>query len=184
MGEEEREEEVWPPTNFSVVEAGLYRSSYPTMKSFGFLKKLKLKTILTLVVEEYPEKNLEFIKKNGIELIQIGLRPNKEPFVEVQKDKIILALQKILDVRNHPMLIHCNSGKHRTGTVIGCVRKIQKWCLSSIFAEYIRFSFPKHRVLDQQFIELFNSDEVLRHVEDEYLPEWARGRISFRRAEI
>ena len=140
MGEER--EEVWPPTNFSVVESGLYRSSYPTMKSFGFLKKLKLKSILTLVVEEYPEKNLEFIKKNGIELIQIGLRPNKEPFVEVQKDKIILALQKILDVRNHPMLIHCNSGKHRTGTVIGCVRKIQKWCLSSIFAEYIRFSFP------------------------------------------
>ena len=39
-------------------------SSYPTMKSFGFLKKLKLKSILTLVVEEYPEKNLEFIKKS------------------------------------------------------------------------------------------------------------------------
>ena len=176
-------EEVWPPTNFSAVESGLYRSSYPTMKSFGFLKKLKLKSILTLVVEEYPKKNLEFIKQNEIELIQIGLRPNKEPFVEVQKDKIILALQKVLDVRNHPMLIHCNSGKHRTGTVIGCIRKIQKWCLSSIFAEYIRFSFPKHRVLDQQFIELFNSDEVLRHVEDEHLPEWARDRISFRRGE-
>ena len=183
--EEEKAEIIegyFPPTNFSIVEAGLYRSSYPTMKSFGFLKKLKLKTILTLVGEEYPEKNIDFMKKNNIELIQIGLRPNKEPFVEVQQEKIVLALGKILDVRNHPMLIHCNSGKHRTGTVIGCVRKIQKWCLSSIFAEYIRFAFPKHRVLDQQFIELFDSKDALLHTEDTHLPSWARGRFSFRRA--
>jgi len=113
------------------------------------------------------------MKENGIRLIQIGLRPNKEPFVEVQHDKIEKALLEMLDQRNHPMLVHCNSGKHRTGTLIGCLRKLQRWCLSAIFAEYIRFSSPKHRVLDQQFIELMSLKGFRRSLDERFVPDWA-----------
>lgn len=41
-------------------------------------------------------------------------------------------LRDILDPCNHPLLIHCNKGKHRTGSVVGCLRKIRDWSLSSI----------------------------------------------------
>ena len=41
-------------------------------------------------------------------------------------------LRDILDPSNHPLLIHCNKGKHRTGSVVGCLRKIRDWSLSSI----------------------------------------------------
>ncbi|RVW23278.1 putative tyrosine-protein phosphatase [Vitis vinifera] len=79
-----------------------------------------------------------------------------EPFVNIPEDTIREALKVVLDVRNHPLLIHCKRGKHRTGCVVGCLRKLQKWCLSSIFDEYQRFAAAKARVSDQRFMELFD----------------------------
>ncbi|KAG9450936.1 hypothetical protein H6P81_010901 [Aristolochia fimbriata] len=32
-----------------------------------------------------------------------------------------------LDVRNHPLLIHCKRGKHQTGSLVGCLRKLQNF---------------------------------------------------------
>ncbi|KAI3956759.1 hypothetical protein MKX01_039554 [Papaver californicum] len=40
------------------------------------------------------------------------------------------AVKVLLDERNHPVLIHCRHGNHRTGIVVGCYRKLkQNWCL-------------------------------------------------------
>lgn len=121
------------------------------------------------------------------------------------------ALSRLLDVRTHPILIHCNKGKHRTGCLVGCLRKVQCWshtCVEgrdysgalwrdmieahmramlqrlnmivgvvmpfavhrSICDEYRRFSHPKSRTLDQQFIELFDVSKV--HLDKRYKPEW------------
>jgi len=43
------------------------------------------------------------------------------------------------------------------GTVIGCLRKLQRWNLTSIFEEYRRYAGPKVRLLNEQFIELFDT---------------------------
>lgn len=39
---------------------------------------------------------------------------------------------------------------------MGCLRKVQNWSLTSIFDEYRRFAGAKVRMLDQQFMELFD----------------------------
>jgi len=80
--------------------------------------------------------------------------------VDIPEDAIRDALLVLLDSRNHPILIHCNKGKHRTGCLVGCLRKLQRWSLTSIFDEYRRFAGTKVRVLDQQFIELFRTARV------------------------
>jgi len=49
----EDSEYLFPPANFATVEAGLYRSSFPSTKNFSFLKKLKLKTILYVYIYHY-----------------------------------------------------------------------------------------------------------------------------------
>jgi tyrosine-protein phosphatase SIW14 len=105
---------------------------------------------------------------------------------------ITAALVTILDKRNHPMLIHCNKGKvrltlalarlgfahihisrqHRTGCLIGCLRKLQQWSLTTIFDEYRRFSAPKSRSMDQEFIELYAEQRVWADVQREWLPKW------------
>ncbi|XP_006304089.2 probable tyrosine-protein phosphatase At1g05000 isoform X1 [Capsella rubella] len=85
-----------------------------------------------------------------------GLSETLEPFVNIPDHKIRMALKLLLDEKNHPLLIHCKRGKHRTGCLVGCYRKLQKWCLTSIFDEYQRFAAAKARVSDQRFMETFD----------------------------
>ncbi|CAO1629041.1 unnamed protein product [Parajaminaea phylloscopi] len=179
--EEQHLEPLRPPDNFAMVNSWLYRSSFPKKKHFPFLRKLGLKSVLTLILEEYPELNTSFLDEEGITFYQFGIPGNKEPFVQIPDDKIAAALVTMLDRRNHPMLIHCNKGKHRTGCLIGCLRKLQSWSLTTIFDEYRRFSFPKSRSMDQEFIELFDEREVWRMYKaqstpdeiERWLPRWS-----------
>ncbi|KAJ1497059.1 tyrosine-protein phosphatase required for protection against superoxide stress (By similarity) [Coelomomyces lativittatus] len=66
----------------------------------------------------------------------------------------------MLDKARYPLIIMCNLGRHRTGTVVGCFRKLQKWNLTSIFEEYRRYAGSKVRIMNEQFIELFDTDLV------------------------
>ncbi|GKV02385.1 hypothetical protein SLEP1_g14826 [Rubroshorea leprosula] len=145
-----------PPTNFSMVDEGVYRSALPQPSNFGFLQTLNLRSIIYLCPEPYPEENLEFLRSQNIQLLQFGIEGKTEPFVPIPKDTIMAALRVLIDVRNHPVLIHCKSGKHRTGCLVGCVRKFQNWCLSSVFEEYQRFAGVKSRATDMRFIETFD----------------------------
>ncbi|KAI8852665.1 tyrosine phosphatase family-domain-containing protein [Chytridium lagenaria] len=90
---------------------------------------------------------MKFLEENNITLYQFGVAGNKVG-----------------------LLIHCNKGKHRTGCLVGCLRKIQHWSFTSIFDEYRRFSHPKSRSMDQQFIELFEVSKV--EVDPRWLPSW------------
>ncbi|KDN44519.1 hypothetical protein K437DRAFT_257039 [Tilletiaria anomala UBC 951] len=167
------DEPLIPPDNFAMVNSFVYRSSFPKKKHFPFLRTLGLRSILTLILEEYPEQNNKFLDENGITFFQYGIPGNKEPFVHIPHDKITAALCTILDRRNHPMLIHCNKGKHRTGCLVGCLRKLQTWSLTAAFDEYRRFSFPKSRSMDQEFMELYREHSVWEQVDPRWLPHWA-----------
>ncbi|ODN72912.1 hypothetical protein L202_08328 [Cryptococcus amylolentus CBS 6039] len=154
------EEDLVPPENFSLVSSGVYRCGFPKKRNFKFMETLRLKTVLTLVLEEYPKANLEWCQSQDIQFMQFGIPGNKEPFDNIPEDVICAALVAICDKRNHPLLIHCNKGKHRTGCLIGCIRRLQSWSRTSIFDEYRRFSAPKSRAVDQQFIDLFDIGPV------------------------
>ena len=161
------EENLYPPANFSYVAKGIYRGSYPNSKNLPFMKTLKLKSILFLCPEEYSNK--EFVKENGINLITVPLEGNKEPFKIIPTELMNQAIAALADKRNHPMYVHCNKGKHRTGTVIGCFRKLQMWSLTSIFEEYRRFTGTRARQIDEQYMELYVPRiDKLPH---EYLPD-------------
>ncbi|XP_020582762.1 probable tyrosine-protein phosphatase At1g05000 [Phalaenopsis equestris] len=145
-----------PPLNFAMVDNGVFRSGFPDVANFSFLQTLKLRSVLCLCPEPYPEANWEFLRSNGIRLFQFGIEGAKEPFVNIPDDTIREALKVVLDARNLPLLIHCKRGKHRTGRLVGCLRKLQRWCLTSVFDEYQRFAAAKTRVSDQRFMELFD----------------------------
>jgi tyrosine-protein phosphatase SIW14 len=161
---ENADEEFYvPPLNFSVVDNGIFRSGFPDTANFPFLQTLGLRSILYLCPEPYPEATVQFVKSNGIQLFQFGIEGCKEPFVNIPEDTIREALKVVLDVKNHPILIHCKRGKHRTGCVVGCLRKLQRWCLSSVFDEYQRFAAAKARVSDQRFMEMFDVSSLKYH---------------------
>ncbi|KAI8867361.1 protein-tyrosine phosphatase [Ramicandelaber brevisporus] len=156
----EDEPQLVPPENFAMVSPGIYRGAMPKKKTYPFLLKLKIRGVLTLILEDYPAQNLKFLQANDIALHQFGVSGNKEPFVDIDEKVIADALKVLLDPRNHPVLIHCNKGKHRTGCLVGCLRRMQGWALTPIFTEYRHFAGTKARSLDMQFIELFDSSSV------------------------
>lgn len=147
--------ELLPPENFSMVDKGIYRSSFPRTKNIDFLRKLKLKNVCALIPEDYPTAMLDFYKQCNTNLFHCGLTGNKWPHGEIDNASMMMALKYILDPHNHPILIHCNKGKHRTGSLVGCYRAVSGWSLSSIMHEYIVFATPKARLEDQIFIESF-----------------------------
>ncbi|TPX69068.1 hypothetical protein SpCBS45565_g02624 [Spizellomyces sp. 'palustris'] len=103
-GEDLVDEELYPTENFNMVTKGVYRSAFPKKKNFSFLKKLGLKSILTLILEEYPDQNKKFMEENKINLFQFGVAGNKEPFVDIPEDTICAALStdEIIHVRVAP----------------------------------------------------------------------------------
>ncbi|XP_050915679.1 tyrosine-protein phosphatase DSP3 [Lathyrus oleraceus] len=125
-------------------------------KSWSKVESIRLRFLIYLCPEPYPEENLEFLKSQNIRLFQFGIEGKTEVSLPILSDSIMEALKILLNVRNHPVLIHCKRGKHRTGCVVGCFRKMQNWCLSSVFEEYQRYAGAKSRTTDLTFIEMFD----------------------------
>lgn len=161
---------ILPALNFAMVMPGIYRSGYPSEMNHEFLRTLRLRTLVYLCPEDCSADNMRFYHAEGIDVVHLGIQGNKEPFVDIPPAVVSDALAVLLDVRRHPVLVHCNKGKHRTGCVVGSLRKVQRWSLTSIFDEYRRFASNKARVLDQQFIELFDASRV--QYDPAYKPLW------------
>ncbi|GAB5367260.1 hypothetical protein AAMO2058_001214700 [Amorphochlora amoebiformis] len=154
---------VVPPPNFAMVDRGIYRSGFPNKHNFEFLKLLNLKTVVRVCSEKNEEFDT-FCKQANITLIHLPMEGNKEPFVGMEWKQIGNVLAYIKDSNNHPLLVHCSKGKHRTGCVVACLRKLQQRSLTYIFEEYERFTGRgKAELLDLQFIDLF--DQGLELVE-------------------
>ncbi|KAI9006100.1 tyrosine-protein phosphatase required for protection against superoxide stress (By similarity) [Gaertneriomyces sp. JEL0708] len=149
-----------PPLNFGIVEENLYRSGQPNELNFPFLEKLGLRTVVYLAPEEPNQRFLNFIDDQEIQFHHLGLSPSTSTWDPISEEVVLEALELMLDPGNYPMMVMCNLGRHRTGTVIGCLRKLQRWNLTSIFEEYRRYAGPKVRILNEQFIELFDTDLV------------------------
>ena len=125
------------PLNFALVKDGIYRSGYPNKKNLEFLTRLKLQSILYLSDDDVDQdyKNMFSDKK----LYHVRMQAAKEP-LELSQELMTVALKIVLDVRNHPILLHCNKGslpfiiigKHRIGVLVACIRKLENWSLSSI----------------------------------------------------
>ncbi|RKO93618.1 protein-tyrosine phosphatase, partial [Blyttiomyces helicus] len=162
-------EKLVPPLNFAMVAPGVYRAGYPNKKNFPFLQKLGLKSIMYLCEDDYSDENSSFLKANNIDIFLVKISGNKEPFGEIDQGQIAGALVKVLDQRNHPILIHCNKGAHRIGCMIGCLRKLQNWSMTSIFDEYRRFAGTKIRIADQEFIEVYSA---VVHYDAANAPKW------------
>ncbi|KAG1448743.1 hypothetical protein G6F56_008857 [Rhizopus delemar] len=89
--------------------------------------------------------------------------PNKQNFAFLRK----LGLKTILKIFKYFNIEL--KGKHRIGCLVGCLRRIQNWSMTSIFDEYRRFAGTKV-LADQEFIEMF--DRTLVPYDPTYKPAW------------
>ncbi|KAL9636950.1 MAG: hypothetical protein Q9204_002060 [Flavoplaca sp. TL-2023a] len=142
--------------NFGEVAPGIYRSSFPMNGNFEHLRSLGLKTILTLVPQEYPAENVLFMKENGINHFQIPIPAHKNESVTIPLQNVANALDILHDTEKHPVLVHCNKGKHRTGCIIATYRLLSHWSPAATITEYRKYAGSKARPLDESFIYSFD----------------------------
>ncbi|TGJ84244.1 hypothetical protein E0Z10_g4534 [Xylaria hypoxylon] len=149
-----------PPINFSAVSEGLYRSSYPQTQDYPFIQSLKLKTIVTLVKKDLPDGYQEFIQDNRITHTIFDMTGTKKEDIPIDMMRSIYAV--VSNRENYPLLIHCNQGRHRTGCVVGVIRKSTEWNVKRIIDEYSAFAEPKVREVDLKYLAEFELSSLLR----------------------
>ena len=163
-----------PPLNYgAVVPGSIYRCSYPQPENYEFIKDLKIKSILTLVPEKIADEYQSFMDSAGIQHFRVHIRANKGE-VRVESCEMQRALRLIMDRTNHPIMIHCNKGKHRTGCTIACFRRICGLDMDTIREEYHTYAGKKARFLDEVFFENFDLNLVMWMARQE---RWAGSKV-------
>ncbi|SAM06316.1 hypothetical protein [Absidia glauca] len=162
-----------PPEQFGMVESGIFRSEMLQPVHFSFIRQFGFQTVVMLSPELPNRVTTNLIEEGGIQLIHLGMatwKPTQpSTWRPVSEELIKEGLELVLNVKTHPVLIMCTSGIHETGTLVGCLRKLECWNFSSIITEYRSFAGSKARYVNEQFIELFDLDLVTLPKE---LPTW------------
>ncbi|KAK1926570.1 cytoplasm protein [Papiliotrema laurentii] len=170
---------VVPPINFSLVAPGVYRSGHPNRKNSSFLRTLKLKGVMYVEgSEEYRKDGKDFVESEGVQLHRFDLSAHTDLFTPSGREVLHAALSVILDTRNHPLLIHDDSGKSTCTLICSLIRRMQGWSLTGIFAEGDMFAGPAGGSegggvgeAGREFIALFDPREVM--VDPASKPSWA-----------
>mmetsp|Transcript_15138 Transcript_15138/g.17147 ORF Transcript_15138/g.17147 Transcript_15138/m.17147 type:complete len:197 (-) Transcript_15138:26-616(-) len=150
-----------PPENFGIVEPLVYRSSTITPENLPFIVQLRLKTVVHLSPDITQRAVLEFFEEHGIELMHLGMKSWRPSGWQISEELVKNSLEIILDSRYHPVLITCTSGVHQTGTVVGCLRRLQDWCFTSTLGELRTYaSNARARYVNETFVEYFDPDLV------------------------
>lgn len=169
---------IIPPLNFCPVEKQLYRSGQPLVINQSFLQELNLKTIIWLASEEPAEDFLDHCSRLDINIEFVGMindynYSNINPWDLLDERTIKNALELMCNKENYPLLVCCGMGRHRTGAVIGCLRRLQGWNLASVSEEYRRFAGARGgRILVELLIESF--DVLTVEVEPLKLPDYLK----------
>ena len=157
---------LFPPPNYGCVDDfKIYRSSYPQDRHMDFVRSLGIRTVLTLVETE-PSLGFQYwIERDNIRWAKLNVGTNKDPSGKVDTDvkTICEAILFLLDSSNYPVYVHCNQGKHRTGCVVACLRKVQGWSMAEILAEYNVYAGVKSRPGDRTLIKAFDPEIVYEY---------------------
>lgn len=164
-----------PPEAFGLVAPGIYRSNALHPSHFSFLQSLHLKAVLVLSPEAPSRTITQFLHDQQIDLVHLGHSSGHaatsyaSPW-SLSEELIKDSLELLLDGSKSPLLILCTSGMHETGVLVGCLRKLQGWSITSIIMEYRLFAGTKARYAHEQFMELFDLDLIA--VPRRKVPKW------------
>jgi len=163
-----------PPNGYGIVESGIFRCSQHIDKSnFLFLEQLNIRTAIYISVDPLPKEASSYITARNIVLVNPYGRCSTEvltcSLTDLGEEIIKEGLEILLNTNRHPVLLFESSENHES-VLVGCLRRIQMWSLTSIFDEYRTFT-NQNSLFDEneQLIERFDPSLVNF---PENLPEW------------
>lgn len=125
--------------NFFAVDEGLYRSAQPNHAAMLELEKMGIKTVLNLRNFHDDKEEAQGAK---LELVAVPINT-----WQITDDDVIKALRIIKDKSRRPLLVHCQHGADRTGTIIAIYRiVVQGWSKEDALKELIEGGFGYHSI--------------------------------------
>lgn len=164
------------PFNLAEVAPGLYRSGYPTPENLAFIAGMGLRSVVSLYDPgAFASTYVDFLRAHGIAYRHVAVSGNKDTPYDMEWSVVADTIVDMMDAEQLPMLVHCRSGKHRTGCLVAVLRRLMGWSAQRAADEYALFSSPKERAVDHTFIRIFDMRPVLRPLRErapETLPKF------------
>ena len=126
-----------PPLRYELVETDLHRGGYPTLRTFPFLVRLHLRTLVSLTPEP-PTADLVLLCSH----YDIALHHHAVPYpgdsLSTSPATVATVLSILLSRTALPAYVHCLDGRSVTSGLVAVLRRLQYWRLESCVAEYER----------------------------------------------
>lgn len=127
--------------NLHRVTPGLYRSAQPTAEGMKNIEKLGIKTVINL---RSFHTDKDEIKGTALQGISIPINT-----WELSEQHVVQFLQAVTATNRAPVLVHCQHGADRTGTMCAMYRMaVQGWAREAAIREMTDGKFGFHAVWD------------------------------------
>lgn len=125
--------------NLYKVSDGLYRSAQPSAKGMENLKKIGIKTIVNL---RSFHSDRDEIGNTGLAYEHIYMKA-----WHPEEKEIVRFLQIVTGPERTPVLVHCQHGSDRTGTMCAVYRiAVQEWAKKEALREMVDGGYGFHEV--------------------------------------
>jgi protein tyrosine phosphatase (PTP) superfamily phosphohydrolase (DUF442 family) len=143
--------------NLYRVSGELYRGDQPSPQGMRNLKDLGIKTILNL---RSFHSDRDEIGDTGLAYEHIYMKA-----WHPEEEDVVRFLRMVTDPKRTPVLVHCQHGADRTGTMIAIYRiAVQGWSKAEAIREMTEGGFGFHRTWSNlpKWIQKLNIDRIKR----------------------
>lgn len=145
--------------NLHKVSATLYRSAQPTAAGMQRLERLGIKTIVNLRKYHSDKAELQGTRLVGIAIPMHAWHPENEDVVRF--------LRIMRDSARTPVLVHCQHGADRTGTMVAVYRMaVQGWSKEAALREMVDGGYGFHGIWENllQYLSRLDIAAITRQV--------------------
>ena len=139
--------------NFSQVSSGLYRGAQPTAEGFRELRRMGIRTVISLRALHSDRADLE---GTGLRYVRISCNA-----WHPEDEDVLKFLKLMRDPANHPVFVHCQHGADRTGMMVAVYRIVEQgWTIDEAMAELPRFGFHPIWTQIRAYLVRFDADAM------------------------
>lgn len=143
--------------NFAKVSETLYRGEQPTAEGFKELKKMGVKTVLSL---RAFHSDRSMLKGLGLYYKRMGIYT-----WNFKDDYVVNFLKLVTDPKYQPVFVHCQHGADRTGTMCAVYRVVvQGWKMSDAIKEMENFGFHEIWSNLKTYLNSLDSKKIMNEV--------------------
>jgi len=125
--------------NLHRISDRLYRGAQPTEEGMAELKKMGIRTVISLRAHHDDEKKVD---GTGLKVVRIPIDT-----WDLKPEHVVRFLRTVQDPKNGPIFVHCKHGADRTGTMCAIYRiVVDGWTREEAIAEMTQGGFGFHKI--------------------------------------